>query len=120
MPPDLDPAERLIETPLEPLGQRVPAPLHERLDRLCDIAYEAGESRRPTKMQMVGALIFGGPSDPAELVELLRRYGRATVGESMIETTIPAGSVIELPPRRSGPRSSRRSSAVVRAARPND
>jgi hypothetical protein len=119
MPPNLDPRERLIDTPGQALGQRVPECLHERLDQLCDIAYAAGEPQRPTKMQMVGALIFGGPSDPDELVELLRRYGRATVGDAMVGTTIPAGAVIELPARKSGPRSSRRSTAVVRSARPS-
>lgn len=91
-----------------PLGQRVPEPLHERVEQLCDLAYEAGEPRRPTKQQMVAALLFGAPTDAEELVELLHRYGRATVADALIGSEAPAGDVIELPTRKSGPRSPRR------------
>jgi hypothetical protein len=108
MPPNFDPNDRLLEANPTPLGQRVPEPLHERVEQLCDLAYEAGEPRRPTKQQMVGALLFGAPTDAEELVALLRRYGRATVADALLQVDTPAGSVIELPTRKSGPRSPRR------------
>ena len=113
MSPNFQPGDRLIDTPHQPLGQRVPEPLHERVEQLCDAAYAAGEARRPTKMQMVAALIFGGPTDPSELRDLLDRYARAKVVDAMVQTAIPDGSVIEFPVRKSGPRSPGRASATV-------
>lgn len=38
--------DRLVEAAPKPLGQDVPEPIHERLKQLCDLVYEAGESRR--------------------------------------------------------------------------
>lgn len=107
MPRNFDPNSRLIEANPVPLGQRVPEPLHERVEQLCDLAYEAGEPRRPTKQQMVAALLFGAPTDADELVKLLRRYGRAKVADALPRSEAAPGDVIELPKRRSGPRSSR-------------
>jgi hypothetical protein len=108
MPTSFRPNDRLVEANPMPLGQRVPEPLHERVEQLCELAYDAGEPRRPTKQQMVGALLLAAPTDADELVELLRRYGRATVADALLEIETQPGSVIELPKRKSGPRSARR------------
>src|SRR5262245_13183444 len=113
MAPDFEPRQRLIEARLKGLGQDVPEPLHERIEQLCDLVYAAGEAQRPSKMQMVAAVLFGAPTDADELVALLRRYGRATVAEALVESTASAdSSVIRLPTRRSGPRSPGRKSAI--------
>jgi hypothetical protein len=108
MSPDFRAADRLLDATPTPLGQRVPEPLHERVEQLCDLVYEAGEPRRPTKKEMVGALLFGSPTEAEELVDLLRRYGRAKVADALLHEESREGSVIELPKRRSGPSSSRR------------
>jgi len=108
MSPTFRPDDRLLEAALKPLGQQVPEPVHERIEQLCDAVWNAGEPRRPTKMEMVGALLFGSPTDPDELVEMLRRYGRATVADALLPTSGRLGAVIELPKRKSGPRSARR------------
>jgi hypothetical protein len=108
LPAEFDPSDRLVEPNPVPLGQRVPEPIHERVEQLCDLVYEAGEPRRPTKQQMVAALLFGAPADAEELAELLRRYGRATVADALVHSEAAVGDVIQLPKRRSGPRSSRR------------
>jgi hypothetical protein len=101
--PNLQPNDRLIEANHAPLGQRVPEPLHERVKQLCDLAYEAGVVPRPSKMQMIAALLLGAPSDADEVVELLRKYGQATVADALVKRTSP-GSVIQLSERKSGPR----------------
>lgn len=72
--------DRLVEAAAKPLGQDVPEPIHERLKQLCDLVYEAGETRRPTKQEMVAAVIFGSPTTAQELTDLLRRYGRRSLG----------------------------------------
>lgn len=91
-----------------PLGQRVPEPLHQRIEELCDLVYEAGEPQRPTKQQMVAALLLGAPTKADELVELIRRYGRATVADALVVAEARVGTVVELPKRKSGPRSARK------------
>lgn len=102
------PNDRLVDTNLAPLGQRVPEPLHERVEQLCDLVYDAGEARRPTKQQMIAALLFGASTDATELIELLRRFGRATVADALVTSETSAAEVIQLPNRKSGPRSGRR------------
>jgi len=96
-------ADRLIEAEPKALGQRVPEPLHRRLIDLCDAVYEAGEPHRPTKADMLAALILAAPEDPVSLLEILRQYGKAQVGDAML-TQSDEGDVIELTPRTSGPR----------------
>lgn len=98
----LNVGDRLIETLPKALGQRVPEPLHRRLIELCDLVYEAGQPQRPTKADMLAALILAAPEDPEELVALLQRYGRARVGDAFLAG--PEGDVIEFAARTSGPR----------------
>ena len=100
--------DRLVEAEKAQLGQRVPEPLHERLNRLCDLAYEAGEARRPSLQEMVGAVLLATPLDGARLRQLLADYGRATVKEAVPWRASVEGELIELPKRRPGPRSSGR------------
>lgn len=96
-------SDRLIEAEPKALGQRVPEPLHRRLIELCDAVYEGGEPHRPTKADMLAALIFAAPEDPTKLVEILQRYGKARVGDAVL-TRSDNGDVIEFAPRTSGPR----------------
>lgn len=97
------PHDRLMEAAPKPLGQRVPEPLHQRLIELCDAVYESGEPSRPTKADMVAALILAAPEDPEALVELLRSYGRARVVDALPSASEQA-DVIKLTERTSGPR----------------
>lgn len=99
----LNATDRLIEADPKALGQRVPEPLHVRLIELCDAVYESGEAHRPTKADMLAALILAAPEDPAELVGLLQRYGRAQVSDAILSAPDNA-TVIEMAPRTPGPR----------------
>lgn len=103
-PVELKATDRLIEAESKALGQRVPEPLQRRLIELCDAVYEAGEPRRPTKAELLGALILAAPEDPDEIVELLRAYGRATVRDALVARP-DEGAVIAFARRRPGPRS---------------
>lgn len=95
--------DRLLEASPKPLGQRVPEPLHVRLLDLCDLVYASGETRRPTKAEMLGALILAAPDEPAALVTLLNAYGRADVGAALVGSRKGA-DVVRFEPRVSGPR----------------
>ncbi len=106
MSPIYDPNQRLTEADPKPLGQRIPNPLHERVDELCDVVYGAGHAR-PTKVRMLAALLLAASTDPAVLDELLRAYDRATVGDALVVSDRVEGTVIQFPERKSGPRSGR-------------
>lgn len=95
--------DRLIEAEPRALGQRVPEPLQQRLIELCDSVYDAGEPRRPTKADLLAALILAAPEDPQELVALIATYGRATVGDALLARPTD-GEVIDFAPRTPGPR----------------
>jgi hypothetical protein len=104
----LNPDQRLVDVEKAPLGQRVPAPLHDRIEKLCDLAYEGGEPRRPSKMEMIAALLLASPTDTSALRNLLREYGEATVATALPwSSATDPGAVIELRKRTSGPRSGR-------------
>jgi hypothetical protein len=105
---EIRPQARLVDQDFKPLGQRVPAPLHERIEQLCEIAYAAGERQRPSKMEMLAALLLATPTDGQELRRLLQQYGEATVGDALPWSAADEGDVIELPSRGPGPRSGRR------------
>jgi hypothetical protein len=110
MPPNYRPNDRLIDAdPISPLGARIPAPLHERIERLCEVAFQAGETRQPSKQEMAAAILLGSTTDGQELRELLRRYGEATVADALPWLADGEAEVIELPKRKPGPRSGRRS-----------
>ena len=99
-------SERLLEASPQPLGQRVPEPLHVRLLDLCDLVYASGETRRPTKAEMLGALILAAPEEPTRLVEMLDAYGRADVGSALVGPRKGA-EVVRFERRSSGPRRGR-------------
>jgi hypothetical protein len=48
----------------------------------------AGAPRRPTKQEMVAAIMFGSPTAPEELIDLLRRYGKATVADAFVPSQL--------------------------------
>jgi hypothetical protein len=104
MSPSYDPKQRLTEADPKPLGQRIPNPLHERVDELCDAVYRAGNIR-PTKVRMLAALILAAPTDPRALDRLLRAFDSATVGEAVVAPQRSDSNVIQFPERKSGPRS---------------
>lgn len=98
------PDDRLVEATPKQLGQRIPEPLHRRLEELCDIVYDAGAARRPTKEDMVASLVLGAPEDSARLQEMLASYGRARVRDAFVDKAPTNSPVIELKPRKPGPR----------------
>ena len=106
MSPSYDRNQRLTEADPKPLGQRIPNPLHERIDELCDAVYRARHAR-PTKVKMLAALLLAAPTDPAILVELLQSFDGATVGDALVAPERAEGNVIKFPERKSGPRSDR-------------
>jgi hypothetical protein len=103
-----NPDDRLVEATEKQLGQRIPEPLHERLDELCDRVYESGAHSRPTKADLISAIILAAPEDPAELKAMLAQYGQARVRDALVGIGPSDAAVIELAPRRPGPRRSAR------------
>jgi hypothetical protein len=103
MSPVYEPNQRLTEADPKPLGQRIPNPLHERVDELCDVVYRAGGAR-PTKVRMLAALILAAPTDPSTLDDLLRTFDGATVRDALVAPQRSSGNVIQFPERKSGPR----------------
>jgi hypothetical protein len=108
MSPTYDRGQRLVEADPKPLGQRIPNPLHERIEDLCDVVYHSG-SARPTKVKMLAALILAAPADPNVLQEALRAYDAARVEDAVVATSRLSGNVISFPQRKSGPRTGRSS-----------
>jgi hypothetical protein len=53
---------------------------------------------------MLAAILLAAPTDPAVLVELLRTFDGATVGDALVEPERVDGNVIQFPERKSGPR----------------
>jgi hypothetical protein len=100
-----DPEVRLCEADPKTLGQRLPKPLHERIEELCELLYAAGKAR-PTKVKMLSALILGAPIDVDTLDQMLRTYDAAKVYDCPI-TKPSKGSEVVYPDRTSGPRGSR-------------
>jgi hypothetical protein len=104
--PEFLPGARLVEADPKPLGQRVPAPLHERVEALCDRVYESGR-RRPAKADMVAALLLAASSDPEVLSRALDHYYGARVQHALLGDRPGPGEVVTFPQRKSGPRSGR-------------
>ena len=102
MSPQFDIDERLDEAKGRGLGVEMPVPLHERIDQLCELVYEAGGDR-PSKRKMVAALVLGAPVGVEALGELLRAYERARVADALV-TAQPDGNIVAFPRRVSGPR----------------
>jgi hypothetical protein len=104
MSPTYERGQRLIEADPKPLGQRVPNPLHERIEELCEVVYQSGHAR-PSKVKMLAALILAAPTDAATLGSALRAYDAATVEDALLAGQRVEGNVITFPVRKSGPRS---------------
>jgi hypothetical protein len=105
VPPGFELEERLKETKDRGLGADIPIPLHERVEGLCNLVYQAGYDR-PTKGKMIAALLLGATDDPEELDELLRTYDRARVRDTIVGEQEIEGNVVTFPQRNRGPRPS--------------
>jgi hypothetical protein len=103
--PKFDVSERLDEAKERGVGVNMPVPLHERIEQLCELVYEAGFAR-PTKRKMLAALVLGSPTEAKELDRLLRLYDQARVGDALV-TAAPQGNLVDFPRRVSGPRPKR-------------
>ncbi len=106
MAPGFDLNERLRESKDRGLGVDIPVPLHERVDALCELVYDAGYDR-PSKGKMVAALLLAAADDPKTLDELLRAYDRGRVKDSLVGEPEIEGNVVRFPQRGRGPRVSR-------------
>lgn len=102
MSPKFGVDERLDEVRQRGVGVEMPVPLHERVEQLCELTYEAGYAR-PSKRKILAALVLGAPTDAEELDRLVRAYDRARVRDALVSVK-PEGSVVDFPRRRSGPR----------------
>ena len=94
----LDPTERLDQASGPALGTRVHEVLHARVDDLADLVLEAG-FRRPTKRELLSALILGAAPDPEELNRLVVEFQGATVADARLGEP---GNVIEIKDRKVG------------------
>ena len=73
------------------------------------IAYEAGETRRSSKMEMVAAVLLASPTDATALRQILKTLEEATVADALPASDARPGGLIELAKRKPGPRSGKRS-----------
>jgi hypothetical protein len=87
------------------VGVDLPLPLHERIDELCQVVYDATYDRPPIR-KMLAALVLAAPADASKLQQLLDTYQRACVSDSLVLTR-SADGIVEFPDRKSGPRRSR-------------
>ncbi len=102
MTPRFDAELRLSEADPKTLGQRLPKPLHERIEELCDLLYAEGRAR-PSKVKMISALILSAPADVEALDQMVRAYDAAKVCDCpLIEP--PEKSEVVYPDRKPGPR----------------
>jgi hypothetical protein len=100
-------SERLVRGRHKALGQSVPESLHRRLERQCELAYEAGEPQQPSKMVMLAAILAESTLDPSELRRMLATYGEATNADAL--PWLDRGAdIVEFPARHPGPRTGRR------------
>lgn len=98
---------RLVEADPKPLGQRVPEPLHTRVEALCDRVYRSGR-RRPAKADLVAALLLAASTDADELSRHLDYYFSASVQDALLDAPPEQrADVVTFPRRRPGPRSGR-------------
>lgn len=96
-------ARRLVEADPTALGQRVPRPLHERVEELCDLIYAAGDER-PTKAKLIAALLLAAPPSVPELRRMLERFDAANVGDAVVRQGRVKGKQVVYPARKPGPR----------------
>jgi hypothetical protein len=81
-----------------------PSPVDARLNDLVELAIDAGAEDRLSRMELLSALIVGASANGQELRRLLDAYRGATVGALKPAPPGDATNVIELSPRRPGPR----------------
>ena len=98
----LDLAGRLAEG--EETGAAVdwPVALHHRVDQLVELVESIGE--RPTRKELVAAVVLAAPEDAARLSKMLRTYRTAGTRDALVNA--PSNeNVVELRRRGPGPRS---------------
>jgi hypothetical protein len=105
VPRKSQPDERLSESSQSSVGVQMPDALHERIEQLSEAVRDAGH-RRPTKREMISALVLASPVDGDELAAVIQVFHRACVRDALVacdDTT----DVIEFSRRRPGPRKRR-------------
>jgi hypothetical protein len=76
-----------------------PVPVDQRLNELLDRLSGAGDGDT-TRSRLLAALVVGAPSDPDELRDVLRAYGRLTAGKVVLQPTGPIEPRTRRPGRR--------------------
>jgi hypothetical protein len=97
---NLDPTELLRDSEAWPTSLTWPAAIDKRLETLRD-AYERQMGFRPSRGDVVAALVFNAPSDAKALVKLVTEYKTGTVGHALPGHANTEG-VIPLPERHPG------------------
>lgn len=93
-------ADALVnDCPDTQIGARWPWPVHQRLDGLYDLAKKAGA--RPSRAELVAAIVCAFPADPETLGEVLRAYRTSTV-RSVALREPEHGNVVRFDRRRQG------------------
>lgn len=83
-----------------PLGYLIHEALHRRIADLADLAEEES-GRRPSKKEVLSALLLAAPEDGEELNSWIASYHKARVSDALIGNSTEA-KVIDLPARRAG------------------
>lgn len=101
---ELDPDERLVDSRHRAPGIEWPLAVDKWLDAQVAMARRAGWPR-PTRQELVAALMTAVSRDADELFQLLVRYNRMTNGELL---GVEPGAVLTFAPPRPGRRPTRR------------
>jgi hypothetical protein len=103
--PQFNLSERLDESRERGVGVNMPDALHERIEQLCEAMRAAGH-RRPSKREMLSAIVLTSPVETDKLAAAVDEFHRVCVRDALVECSEP-GDVVEFPHRGPGPRSAR-------------
>jgi hypothetical protein len=79
-----------------------PAPIDERVKALVKLAVKAGEPDSLTRSELIAALVLMAPADGDALLDMLRRYRKATVRDAIVAEDGKPAKLIVLSERKPG------------------
>lgn len=92
--------DRLYRSGGAPLGYLIHEALHQRITELADLA-ESESGRRPSKKEVLSALILDAPADGRKLNRKIETFHKASVSDAVISSR-HTGNVISFEERKTG------------------